>query len=216
MKHYIEKMNLNEILNWRYSTKQFNENKKLTDEQITKLIELTNLSASSYGLQPFKMVIVSNEEIKKDLVASSYGQTNIANSSHLIIFALRTDINETFINNYIENISKKRNIESKSLQDFKNMLINSVTKKEKNDLYKWASDQIYIALGTFLIACASEKIDACPIGGFIPNEYDEKLELSKYNLKSVVVAAIGYRSEEDKYQFKEKVRAHLDEMIIKL
>lgn len=209
-------MNLKEILNWRYSTKQFNENKKLTDEQVTKLIDLTNLSASSYGLQPFKMVIINDEKIKADLVASSYGQTNIANSSHLVIFALRTDINEDFINSYINNIADTRKIDSKTLEGFKNMLINSITKKEKNDLYKWASDQIYIALGTFLIACASEKIDACPIGGFIPEEYDAKLELSKHKLKSVVVAAIGYRSEEDKYQHKAKVRAPLNEMIIKL
>lgn len=209
-------MNLKEILNWRYSTKKFDNNKKLTNEQINKLMELTNLSASSYGLQPFKMVIISNQEIKKDLVAHSYGQTNIENSSHLIVFALRTDIDENFINSYINNISKERKINKESLEQFKNMLINSVVKKEKTELYEWASNQIYIALGTFLVACASEKIDACPIGGFIPEKYDEILELKKHNLKSVVVAAIGYRSDDDKYQNKEKVRSPLSEMIINL
>lgn len=209
-------MNLKEILNWRYSTKKFDENKKLTNEQINKLTELTNLSASSYGLQPFKMVTVKDKQLKKSLVASSYGQTNIANSSHLIVFAVRTDLDENFINNYVKNISELRNIPQNSLEDFKNMLINSLLKKDKSDLQQWASNQIYIALGTFLVACASEQIDACPIGGFIPEEYDEILELEKHNLKSVVVAAVGYRSDDDKYQHKEKVRSPLSEMIVEL
>jgi len=209
-------MNLKEILNWRYSTKIFDKNKNLSDNQIDKLIELTNLSASSYGLQPFKMVILKSKEVKNNLVASSYGQTNIGNSSHLVVFAMRTDIDENFINNYIKNISKHRNVPSESLEDFKNMLINSLLKKDRDDLYKWASNQIYIALGTFLIACASEKIDACPIGGFIPEEYDKKLELSKHKLKSVVVTAIGHRSDEDKYQHKKKVRSTLNEITLNL
>ena len=93
-------MNLKEILDWRYSTKKFDESKPLTDDQVRNLLELTNLSASSYGMQPFKMVIVKNQELKKKLVDLSYGQTNVADSSHLIIFAIRTDIDESFVDNY--------------------------------------------------------------------------------------------------------------------
>ncbi len=209
-------MNLKEILNWRYSTKKFDTEKTLSENQVKNLLELTNLSASSYGLQPFKMVVVKDKELKKSLVASSYGQTNIENSSHLVVFAVRTDIDETFINNYITNISEKRNISTESLEGFKKMLINFFKNKDEYSIYKWASDQVYIALGTFLVACASEKIDACPIGGFIPEKYDEALGLKKHNLKSVVVAAIGYRSEEDKYQHKEKVRSSLSDMILEI
>lgn len=209
-------MNLKEILEWRYSTKKFDNSKILSDKQVIKLIELTNLSAASFGLQPFKMVIVKDKEVKKSLVASSYEQTNIADSSHLIVFAVRTDIDENFINDYIKNISEKRNVPIESLESFKNMLLNFFKYKDEEGIIKWASEQIYIALGTFLIACASEKIDACPIGGFIPEKYDEELALDKHNLKSVVVVAIGYRSEEDKYQFKEKVRSSLSEILVEL
>ncbi len=209
-------MNLKDILNWRYSTKQFDETKPLTDEQVKKVLELTNLSAASYGMQPFKMVVIKNQKFKQKLVTSSYGQTNIADSSHLIVFAARTDINKDFVDNYIGHIAEQRNISVESQISFKKMLINYINNKDSESLFRWASEQIYIAMGTFLIACASEKIDACPIGGFIPKQYDEILDLEKYNLKSVVVAVMGYRHEEDKYQHKEKVRKPLNEMILEL
>ena len=209
-------MNLKEILDWRYSTKKFDESKPLTDDQISNLLELTNLSASSYGMQPFKMIIVKDKEIKKTLVDSSYGQTNIADSSHLIVFAARTDLDESFVDNYVKHIAEQREVSSESLASFKKMLLNYLNNKNEEALLKWASDQIYIALGTFLIACASEQIDACPIGGFIPKQYDEILNLSKHKLKSVVVAAVGYRHEDDNYQHKAKVRKPLNEMIVEL
>lgn len=209
-------MNLKEILSRRYSTKVFDETKFLTNEQITKLCELTNLSASSYGLQPFKLVVVKDKDVKKTLTASSYGQKNIENSSHLFVFAIRTDLNEDFINKHIINVSEQRNVSQESLEGFRQMLIDFIKSKDNNALFKWASEQVYIALGTFLIACASEQIDACPIGGFIPEEYDEILNLKKYNLKSVVVAVAGYRSDKDKYQYVKKVRNPLKDMIVEL
>jgi len=209
-------MNLKEILNWRYSTKQFDETNPLKDEQVKKVLDLTNLSAASYGMQPFKMVVIKNQDLKQKLVASSYGQTNIADSSHLIVFAARTDINEDFVENYIGHIAKQRNVSVESQASFKKMLINYINNKDSESLFKWASEQIYIAMGTFLIACASEQIDACPIGGFIPKQYDEILDLEKHNLKSVVVAVMGYRHKEDKYQHKQKVRKPLNEMILEL
>ena len=209
-------MNLKEILEWRYSTKQFDQSQPVLEDKVKKILELTNLSASSYGMQPFKMVVIKNQNIKKRLVDSSYGQTNVGNSSHLIVFAARTDIDEAFIDNYIEIIAKKRNVSPESQSSYKKMLLNYINKKDKKAIQSWAADQIYIALGTFLVACASEEIDACPIGGFIPKEYDEVLKLADYNLKSVVVAAIGYRHIEDKYQHRAKVRKPLNEMVIEL
>ena len=209
-------MNLKDRLNLIYSTKQFDETKPLTDEQVNNVLELTGLSAASYGMQPFKMVVIKNQELKQKLVTSSYGQTNIGDSSHLIVFAARTDINEDFVDNYIGHIKKQRNVSVESQASFKKMLINYINNKDSESLFKWASEQIYIAMGTFLIACASEKIDACPIGGFIPKQYDEILDLEKHNLKSVVVGVMGYRHEDDKYQHKEKVRKPLNEMILDL
>ena len=209
-------MNLKEILEWRYSTKQFDQSKPVMEDQVTKILKLTNLSATSYGMQPYKMVVIKNQNLKKKLVDSSYGQTNIGDSSHLIVFAARTDINEAFIDNYIEHISEQRKKTIESLASYKKMLMNYISKKDEDAIFNWASDQIYIALGTFLLACASEKIDACPIGVFIPKAYDEILKLKEYNLRSVVVAVIGYRHEEDNYQHRAKVRRPLNEMLIEL
>ncbi|MCF6366201.1 MAG: NAD(P)H-dependent oxidoreductase [Bacteroidales bacterium] len=209
-------MNLEKLLNQRYSVKKFDETKRLTDEQVKNILKLTNLSASSYGMQPFKMVIVKEKEVKQKLVASSYGQTNIADSSYLIVFAARTDIDENFVGNYIGHIAKQRNVSIESLSSFRKMLVNYINNKDEKALFTWASQQIYIALGTFLIACASENIDACPIGGFIPSEYDKILKLEKHNLKPVVVSVMGYRHKDDSYQFKAKVRKPLNEMILKL
>jgi len=209
-------MNLKEILEWRYSTKKFDETKPLTDEKVNKVLELTNLSASSYGMQPFKIVVIKDQILKKELVDHSYGQTQIGNSSRLIVFALRTDIDEAFVNNYMGHVAEQRNVTVESLEAYKTMLLNYIKKKDNASIQKWASDQIYIALGTFLIACGSERVDACPIGGFIPKNYDEILKLKEKNLKSVVVAAMGYRHKDDKYQHKAKVRKPLNEMIIEI
>jgi len=209
-------MNLKDILHWRYSTKKFDEEKPLNEEQINHILELTNLSASSYGMQPFKMVVVKEQSIKRKLLEYSHGQTQIADSSHLIVFAARTDIDEAFIDTYVGHVAEQRNVPVESLAAYKTMLMNYINKKEEAALFKWASDQIYIALGSFLIACASEKVDACPIGGFTPNGYDEVLKLHEHHLKSVVVAVIGYRHKDDKYQYREKVRRPLEEMVVRL
>ncbi len=209
-------MNLKEILQKRYAAKKFDKTKKVSTEKLNKILELTNLTATSYGLQPFMMVAVKNQELKQKLVKSSYGQTNIADSSHLIVFAARTDIDENYINNFVKLTEEIRNLPEGKLSSLKNMLVKSFSEKKDDEIYDWASKQAYIALGTFLIACADEGIDSCPIGGFIPEEYDKILNLSEYNLRSVVVAAIGYGHPDDKYRKSAKVRKPLNEMVIEI
>ncbi len=209
-------MELKELMQRRYSTKKFDQNIPVEDDLIYKILEITNLSASSYGLQPFKMILIKNQDIKKKLKEFSFGQENVENSSHLVIFAVRTDIDENFIERYIKLVSETRKVSIDSLLSYKNMLINYIENKSKEALFNWASSQIYIALGTFLIACASENVDACPIGGFIPEKYDEFLQLNQYGLKSVVVALAGYKHESDSYQFRAKVRKPLNEMLLEL
>jgi len=203
-------------MNWRYAVKRFEENKKVNQKTLNRILEITNLSATSYGLQPYMTVVVKNQELKEKLVSASYGQTNVADSSHLIIFAARKDINENYINNFVELTAKARNSENEKLADFKNMLVKSFAAKSEDEIFAWALKQAYLALGTFLVACAAEKIDSCPIGGFISEEYDKILNLEKYHLRSVVVAAIGYRHKDDKYQYFKKVRKPLNEMIIEI
>jgi nitroreductase / dihydropteridine reductase len=183
---------------------------------LNKILEITNLSATSYGLQPYTAVVISNEEIKEKLVEYSYNQTNVADSSHLIVFAARTDIDEDYIDNFVGLTAEARSTDIENLNGFRNMLIKSFSSKTDEALFNWASKQIYLALGTFLVACADEGIDSCPIGGFMPEAYDKVLNLKQYSLRSVVLAAIGYRHKDDKYQYFKKVRKPLNEMIIKI
>ncbi len=209
-------MNLKETMLWRYAVKKFDETKKVSEEKLNEILEITNLAPTSYGLQPYMTVICSNQDIKNKLVPASYRQKSIAESSHLIVFAARTDINEKYINKFIKLTADIRKINVEELEEFKNMLINSFSKKTDEEIFNWASKQAYLALGTFLTACANEKIDSCPIGGFIPEKYDEILNLQKYNLKSVVAAVVGYRHPDDKYQTLAKVRKPNNEMIINI
>lgn len=209
-------MNLKEIMNWRYAVKKFEKNKKVNHKTLNKILEITNLSATSYGLQPYMMVIVKNQELKEKLVSVSYGQTNVSDSSHLVIFAARTEINENYIDNFVKLTVQARNSDNEKLTGFRNMLVQSFATKSEDEIFSWASKQAYLALGTFLVACANEKIDSCPIGGFIPEGYDKILNLEKYKLRSVVVAAIGYRDKDDKYQYFKKVRKPLNEIIIEI
>ena len=209
-------MNLTEAMNWRYAVKKFNQNKKVGKETLNKILNITCLSASSYGLQPYTTVIISNQKMKEKLVSCSYGQTNVADSSHLVVFAAHTDINEDYIDSFIKLTADARNTDIRKLSDFKEMLVKSFSSKTGSQIFDWASKQAYLALGTFLVACAEEKVDSCPIGGFIPEEYDRILNLKEYNLRSVVVAAIGYRHKDDKYQYFKKVRKPLNEMILEI
>ncbi len=209
-------MNLKEIMQWRYATKVFDKNKKVPEETLNRILELTNLSATSFGLQPYKTVLVSNQKLKEELVKHSYNQSNIANSSHLVVFASNTNIDKNYVDDFLRLTAETRNIELSSLDNFRKMLHNFIAYKDDKSIAEWSALQVYLALGTFLVACADEKVDACPIGGFVPDAYDEVLQLEKYNLHSVVVAAVGYRDESDKYQYLKKIRKSADEMIIRI
>ncbi len=209
-------MNLKEILEKRYAARLFDKTKKIPEEKLNKILELTNLTATSYGLQPFMMVVVKNRDLKEQLVKVSYGQTQIADSSHLVVFAARTDIDKDYFNKFISLTAKTHNIPIENLFGLRDMLEKTFSSKTDEAVYDWASKQAYLALGTFLIACADEGIDSCPMGGFLPDKYDELLDLAKYNLRSVVVAAVGYGHPDDKYKKLKKVRKSLSEMVIEI
>jgi nitroreductase len=210
------KMDIIEKLKWRYATKLFDSNKKISQKQIDTIKEAVNLTATSYGMQPFKMIIVSNQEIKEKLTEAAFGQINVSTASHVLIFAAKTNIDNDYIDSHVENLAQIRNVELNSLVSYKANIQNFIKKKSLEQLLKWASDQCYIALGNLLTVCAIEKIDACPMGGFDAEKFDEILYLKEKNLHSVVFANLGYRSEDDKYAKLNKVRRPLNEMFIEL
>ena len=209
-------MNIKELLEWRYATKEFDVNKKVSEEDLTGLLEDANLSATAYGLQPFEFVVVSNQEVKDSLVEHSYGQKQVAENSHLVVLAARTDIDENYITEYTERIEKIRDLPKGSVDEFKNMMLSVFTNMPQQDKMVWAQKQAYIILGTLMVSAASRKIDSCPMEGFDPEAYDKVLGLTEKNLHATLAFPIGYRLETDKTQQYIKVRKSLDDIVVRI
>ena len=204
-----------EDLKWRYACKKFNNDKKISEADFTDLLESLRLTASSYGLQPWKFVVVENKDLREQLVAASYHQTQVKDASHLIVMCKLSDYNEEFVQSFIEDTAKTREQSLESLEKFKDMLL-KVVQKPKEQVDIWAKKQIYIALGNFLTVCAAMKIDCCPMEGFQSKKYNEILGLDKLGLSSVLVCPVGYRADDDKYADSPKVRFPLSDLVISI
>ena len=209
-------MNTIESLNWRYATKKFDADRKLTDDQVNQILEAGNLAASSYGLQPYKFVVVNNQELQDKLVPHSYKQQQVADASHVIVIAVRTDVNADYICAFTALMEKERGLDAGKLDTYKGMMLGTVGKLPPEDLNVWSAKQAYIVLGTMLAAAASIEVDACPMEGFVADDYDELLDLKSQNLRSVLVLPIGYRADDDKSQHQKKIRQPLDEIVVRI
>ena|SRR5690606_3936275 len=206
-------MNLIETLNWRYATKKFND-RKISEENLQEIINAINLSASSAGMQPYRLFVIENTEIRKELGADSFNP-QIADASHLLVFATLSSVTQKTIGDYITMVATQRNIPADSLVDFKNALEGNFITKTDEETLKWATNQAYIGLGTGMIAAANLKIDATPMEGFNPEKFDSVLGLNEKGLKSVVLLALGYRDEEkDVFAKMKKVRLPNEEFAI--
>ncbi len=202
-------MELIESLNWRYATKKFNT-EKVNPDTIDQIINATNLSASSTGLQPYRLIVVENPELKKELGEGSFN-TQIANSSHLLVFAAFEKVTLEQIDAYMNHIATVRSIPVENLADFKNALVNGILSRGDEVNFQWAARQAYIGLGTAMIAAAELRVDSTPMEGFDPEKFDRLLGLQEKGLKSVVVLALGYRdTENDIFATFKKVRLPQD------
>jgi nitroreductase len=195
-----------ESLNWRYATKKFNSEKQISDADLNTLLEAIRLSPSSYGLQPYHVFIVKDKELREKLKAVSWGQPQITDSSYLVVFANNNSFDAQLIDNYLANVSDTRNIELNNLQGYGDFMKSKLLDLPDNIKEAWTARQTYLALGNLLSAAASLKIDACPMEGFEAEAYNELLGLNDKGLNTSVVAAIGYRAEEDDTQHNKKVR----------
>lgn len=205
-----------EDLNWRYATKKFDSNKKVSAKDLQSLLEAIQLTASSYGLQPYEIIVVKDADIREQLKIASWNQSQITDASELIIFANKTHITSTYLDSYLQDISQTRDLKIEDLQGLKEMLESTIMKLNPEDQSAWAAKQAYIALGNFLSAAANLRIDTCPMEGFDAAKYDEILNLKEKGLTTAVIATVGYRSEEDKTQFAAKVRKSKEDLINKL
>lgn len=197
---------------WRYATKKFDATKKVSEEDLETLIEATRLSASSYGLQPYHILVISNQETKEQLKPASWNQSQITDASHIIVFANATDFGEELVDDYVANVSQTRNIPEEGLRGYADFMKSKLIDLPLETKDSWTAKQAYIAFGNLMQAAAELKIDTCPMEGFESEKYNEILGLEDKNLNAAVVLAIGYRSEEDETQHYAKVRKSTEEL----
>ena len=199
---------------WRYATKKFDASKKISEADLEILKEAIQLSSSSYGLQPYKVFIIDNPEIRAQIQPLAWNQSQITDASHVFVFANNTNFGIAEIDAYIENMAKTRGIPVESVQgyaDFMKMKITSLAPEIKNN---WTSKQTYLALANLLNAAAELKIDVTPMEGFEPEKVNELLGFNELGLNASLIATIGYRHEEDATQFYKKVRKSKEELFI--
>ena len=209
-------MNIIDSLKWRYAVKKFDTNKNLSEIQIETLKEAFNLTATSYGLQPLKLVIIKNKKIQEKLVPFSWNQQQILQASHLLVICVKDNYTTKEVENYFNLVQKIRNTPDEVINPFKKFLTAEIAKKTQEELYVSNKNQAYIALGNLLTVCALQQIDSCPMEGFTPDKYDEILDLTKDNLKSVLVLPVGFRASDDYMKDLTKVRKNISDSIIEI
>jgi nitroreductase len=198
-------MELIESLQWRYATKKMNGD-KIPQDKLERILEATRLAPSSYGLTPYQVIVVEDQDIKEQLVGACYGQTQLKDSSAVLVFATWDTIDEESVGNYINTIAKERNLPVDNLNDFKGMMTGTITNMTEEQKTIWAQKQVYIGLGFSLVASALEGVDSTPMEGFVPSKVNEILGLKELGLSSTVILTLGYRDEVDVLSTLKKVR----------
>ena len=206
-----------EQLQWRYATKKFDAAKKISAADWATLEEALRLTPSSGGLQPWKFIVVTDPAIRSKLLPASYGQSQIVDASHLVVFAARKNFGEADVDALIRHTAALRGVPVESLAQFRGMLLGGIVQSmDEKTRDQWARNQAYIALGNLLTSAALLGIDACPMEGFDRNQYDEILGLKAKGYASAVIATLGYRSPEDKYAGAPKVRFPKEEVFVEV
>ncbi|GGE42375.1 NAD(P)H-dependent oxidoreductase [Psychroflexus planctonicus] len=203
-------------LKWRYATKKFDTNKELAEKDLEKLLEAIRLSASSYGLQPYEVYVIKDEETRKKLHPAAFQQPQILDASYLLVFTAITKIDEAYLNDYIDNIVETRNMKKEDLSGMKDIIMNAVISQSDENKTEWAKKQAYIALGNLLSAAAHYQIDVCPMEGFDPSQFDDILGLNQKNRATAVIATVGFRHKDDGLQHADKVRKSKEELFTRI
>ena len=201
-------------LRWRYAVKRFDPERKISAEDWQTLEQALVLTPSSFGLQPWRFVVITDQAIKEKLVPISWGQRQVAEASHVVVFTARKPLTEADVDRYVARTGEVRGVAVESLAGFKKMMTGTlVPPKPGIDIHHWAALQAYIALGNFMTSAAMLGIDTCPMEGIVPEKYDELLDLPREGLGTVVVAVAGYRAADDKYATLPKVRFKVEDVV---
>lgn len=207
-------MDLIQQLNWRYAVKGFDNAAKLSDAQMNSLKDVLQLSPSSFGLQPYKFVVVKNPELRAKLREVSWGQAQVTDASDLLVLCRREKIDAAYVEAFVQMTAQARGVEASSMEAYKQMMLGFVNNLTPETYAVWADKQVYLALGNLLTGAAMLGVDACPMEGFDSAKYDELLDLPAKGLRAVVVCPVGMRSAEDKYATAKKVRYSQDDLFV--
>ncbi|MGN6136300.1 MAG: NAD(P)H-dependent oxidoreductase [Aureliella sp.] len=204
--------NLIERLAWRYAVKQFDPNLQITDETWNAIEQSLMLAPSSFGLQPWRFLVVTDPALKAQLPAISWNQTQPRDCSHMVILAARKSLDEEYVERFIESVAVTRNVPRESLTGYSRVILKSVIQAEGQHL-EWNARQVYLALGQLMMAASIVGVDSCPMEGIDMTAYDRLFHLEGTPYTTVVACALGYRSETDKYATSPKVRFPKSEII---
>lgn len=193
-------------LEWRYAVKKFDADKKLKEEDVNTLIEVARLTATSFGLQAWKLVEVKDKDKRAELMKAAYNQAQVNDASHLLVFAAFREIPADFIDRYTRLTAEVRDKSLEEVEQFGAYMKHSIFSRDPKDVQEWNNKQCYIAIGKVMAACAQMKIDSCPMEGFDATKVNEILGFTDRNLNAVLMLPVGFRHEEDKNQHLDKVR----------
>jgi nitroreductase len=202
-------------LQWRHATKKFDATQRISEEDWMTLEQALILTPSSYGLQPWKFVVITDPATKAQLLPLSWGQRQIIDGSHLVVFAIRQNLSEADIDKYLMRIVEVRGGTVDALAGFRRMMVGGLL-DGATDLNHWASLQVFIALGQFMTTAAMLGIDTCPMEGIEPTKYDEVLGLNEFGYGTVVACVAGYRASDDKYASVAKVRFKAEDVVLRI
>jgi nitroreductase len=204
--HTTEQL-INESLQWRYATKRFDPAKTIAPATWQALEESLRMAPSSFGLQPWQWIVVTNPEVRKQLQAHSWNQPQIVEASHLVVLASARDVTENEIDSFLKLTADTRSVPLESLSGYRGMIVPFVKHlKDSNTLEAWTTRQVYLALGMLLSSAAMLHVDACPMEGINPSQYDAILGLDKTNFATRVACTLGYRASTDGSASAAKIR----------
>ncbi len=203
-----------ESLKWRYACKKFDKTKKLSTDQLSLLKNAFNLTATSFGLQPLKMLVIKGDVLKEQLLPHAYFQPQITSCSHLLVLCIDTSFGEESIDSYFELEKSIRGTSEEIIEKFRNQLKSIFKNKNRAQIDSSSIHQAYINIGSLMTVCADQGIDSCPMEGFNPVKFDAVLNLEQQHLRSILLLPVGFRAEDDIMSGMKKVRKPLDDVII--
>lgn len=199
---------------WRYATKKYNAAKKVSSTDLETIKEAIQLAASSYGFQAYQVLLVENPAIREELKPVSWGQSQITDASHLMVFCNVNKVDDAYVDQAVSLTADTLGAPLENLKGMGDFMKSKMHEMSDSRMKEWTARQTYIALGNLLAICAELKIDSTPIEGFDPEAYDKILGLTQKGLSAAVVCAVGYRSEDDAHQNDKKVRRSTKDLFL--